>query len=98
MNIADRAWVATRAGLCALRQRGGAWHMERTSFLGDPVSTLPPPGAADHCMLAALNLGHFGVKLHTSDDVGATWHEVATPGYPPQPENDKGVPWKLVQV
>jgi hypothetical protein len=49
-------------------------------------------------MLAALNLGHFGVKLHAPDDVGATWQEVATPAYPPRPENDKGVPWKLGQI
>ena len=49
-------------------------------------------------MLAALNLGHFGVKVHASDDDGATWHEVATPAYPPQPEGAEGVPWKLVQI
>ena len=39
-------------------------------------------------MLAALNLGHFGVKVHASHDAGATWTEVATPTYPPQPMAD----------
>ncbi|MBT9525621.1 MAG: exo-alpha-sialidase, partial [Rhizobacter sp.] len=46
----------------------------------------------------ALNLGHFGVKVHASDDAGATWREVGTPAYPPQPADATGVPWKLVQI
>jgi hypothetical protein len=49
-------------------------------------------------MLAALNLGHFGVKVHASDNAGETWREIATPAYPPQPEGVEGVPWKLVQI
>jgi hypothetical protein len=93
----DRAWVATRKGLFELRRRGGDWQIERTSFLGEPVSMLLPP-RADGRMLAALNLGHFGVKIHRSDDAGATWTEVATPAYPEQPADATGVPWKLVQV
>ena len=35
---------------------------------------------------AALNHGHFGVKLHRSRDGGATWQPIATPAYPPKPE------------
>ena len=93
----DRAWIATRKGLFELRLRRSAWQIERVSFLGEPVSMLQPP-AADGFMLAALNLGHFGVKVHASDDAGASWHEVATPAYPPQPEGAEGVPWKLVQI
>lgn len=57
---------------------------------------LPPQ--SDGFMLAALNLGHFGVKVHASADAGASWEEVATPAYPPQPEAAEGVPWKLVQI
>ena len=41
-------------------------------------------------MLAGLNLGHFGAKLHASDDAGQTWHEVVAPAFPPQPEGQKG--------
>jgi hypothetical protein len=96
-DATDRAWVATRKGLFELRRRERRWHIERTSFLGEPVSMLLPP-QGDGRMLAALNLGHFGVKVHASDDAGASWREVATPAYPPQPEGDKGVPWKLVQI
>ena len=97
--MAERAWVATRKGLFELRQRAGAWAIERVSFLGEPVSMLLPPQPSGR-MFAALNLGHFGVKLQASDDEGANWHELTTPAYPPQPEGEPlaGVAWKLVQI
>ena len=96
--MSDRAWVATRKGLFGLRQHGGRWQINSPSFLGDPVSMVLPPvagGAKPGRMLAALNLGHFGVKLHASDDAGATWQELAAPVYPPQPEGAAGPAWKL---
>ena len=95
----QRAWVATRKGLFELRHRAGSWAIAKVSFLGEPVSMLLPPQASGR-MLAALNLGHFGVKLHASDAAGASWHEVATPVYPPQPEGEPagGVAWKLTQI
>lgn len=97
MNPDDRAWAATRKGLFELRRSAGGWHVERISFLGEPVSMLLPP-QADGRMLAALNLGHFGAKLHASDDAGAHWHEVTTPAYPPQPEGAAGPAWTLQQL
>ena len=97
----DRAWVATRKGLFELRRGGaaghGRWRIEHVSFLGEPVTMLLPP-RADGRMLAALNLGHFGVKLHASDDAGRSWHEVATPSFPEQPKDAAGPAWKLVQI
>jgi hypothetical protein len=93
----DRAWVATRKGLFELRRSAQTWRIARTSFLGEPVSMLLAP-QGDERMLAALNLGHFGVKLHASDDAGATWHEAATPAYPVQPAGASGPAWKLLQV
>lgn len=93
----DRAWVATRKGLFELRRRDGAWAIAATHFLGEPVSMVLPPGP-DGRMLAALNLGHFGVKVHASDDGGAHWQEVATPAYPEQPADATGPAWKLVQI
>jgi hypothetical protein len=93
----DRAWVATRKGLFELRRDSAGWRISRTSFLGEPVSMLLPP-KDDTRMLAALNLGHFGVKLHASDDAGAHWQEVATPSYPTQPADATGPAWKLVQI
>ena len=95
--MTHRAFVATRKGLFELRRSGDAWRIARESFLGEPVSMLLAP-RADGFMLAALNPGHFGVKVHASDDAGVHWREVATPAYPPQPESDTGVPWKLVQI
>ncbi|MDO9074082.1 MAG: exo-alpha-sialidase [Rubrivivax sp.] len=95
-----RAWVATRKGLFELQRddtRSATWRIKRVSFLGEPVTMLLPPDERGR-MLAALNLGHFGVHLHRSEDAGATWTEVAAPTYPPQPPEDKGIAWKLVLV
>ncbi len=98
MAEVDRAWVATRKGLFELRCRAGQWQIERVSFLGEPVTMLLPPEAGSSRMLASLTTGHYGTKLHASDDAGRTWTEVATPAYPPQPEGAEGPPWKLVLV
>ena len=94
---ATRAWVATRKGLFELKRGARGWDVARVSFLAEPVSMLLPPTAGGR-MFAALNLGHFGVKVHASDDAGATWHEVGTPTYPAQPEGAPGPAWKLVQI
>jgi photosystem II stability/assembly factor-like uncharacterized protein len=95
--MSDRAWVATRKGLVELRRRAGAWAVERASFVGDPVTMVLPPGP-DGRMVAALNLGHFGVKLQASDDGGASWAEIAAPAYPPQPADAPGPAWKVQMV
>ncbi|MDE2368451.1 MAG: exo-alpha-sialidase [Burkholderiales bacterium] len=97
MEPSHRAWVATRKGLFELRREAGPWRIERVSFLAEPVTMVLPPDA-DGRMLAALNLGHFGVKVHASADAGRTWSEVAAPSYPPQPPEATGVPWKMVQI
>src|SRR5205814_6953015 len=95
--MTDRAWVATRKGLFELRRQGAGWAIANVSFLGEPVSMVLPPAPSGR-MLAALNLGHFGVKVHASDDGGAHWAEVATPVYPAQPPEATGPAWKLVQI
>ena len=94
----DRAWVATKKGLFELHLQGGLWDIVRTSFLGEPVTMLLPPAAGDTRMLASLTTGHYGTKVHASDDAGQSWHEVATPSYPTQPEGAAGPAWKLVQL
>jgi hypothetical protein len=94
----DRAWLATRKGLLELRLRAGRWQIEHTHFLGDPVSMVLPPmqgGTHPGRLLAALNLGHFGVKLQASDDGGRQWQELPAPAYPPQPPEATGPAWKL---
>jgi hypothetical protein len=79
--MSDRILVATRKGLFDLRRDAkGAWTLARESFLGSPVSMVLRD-ARDGTLYAALDLGHFGAKLHRSDDDGASWTELATPSY-----------------
>ncbi len=78
--MSDRLLVATRKGLFELRGGPGGLAVARRWFLGEPVTAvLRDPG--DGAIYAALDLGHFGAKLHRSDDDGASWREVAVPSY-----------------
>jgi hypothetical protein len=95
--VSDRIRVATRKGLFTLVRRQGRWIAQEPAFLGDPV-TMVLDDPRDGALHAALNLGHFGVKMRRSRDDGATWEELDAPAYPPQPEGAEGPPWKLVQV
>jgi len=88
-----KLYVGTRKGLFVVSARG----IGKPHFLGDPVSMVLPD--RDGTLYAALNLGHFGVKLRRSEDGGKSWDEVAAPEYPQQPEASKDkTPWKLVQL
>ena len=63
--------VATRKGLVTFKRGGAAWTESAPAFIGQPVSAvLSDP--RDGALYAALRLGHFGVKLHRSDDQGAS--------------------------
>jgi hypothetical protein len=94
----DRALIATRKGLIELGRGGNGWTIERTSFVGDPVSMVLSD-KRDGTLYAALNLGHFGVKLHRRDPGAGEWHEIPAPAYPAQPaDRAKDVPWKLVMI
>jgi len=80
--MADTLWIGTRKGLFELKKStGNSWKIVGVSFLGEPVSMLFHD-KRDGAIYAALNLGHFGVKLHRSDDGAKTWTEVAAPAYP----------------
>lgn len=94
--MSDRLLVGTRKGLFTL-QRDPRWRIANTAFMGDPVSMVLHDPRSD-TLFAALNLGHFGVKLHRSRDRGASWQEIAVPAYPLQPEGAKGPAWSLVQI
>jgi len=80
--MADQLWVGTRKGLFRLRHvREAGWQVVDIAFKGSPVSAvLHDP--RDGSLYAALNLGHFGVKLHRSPDGGQTWQEMTAPSYP----------------
>ncbi len=97
-----RLLVSTRKGLFTFgRHSAGSWRPAANHFLGDRVSlTMVDP--RDGACYAALDHGHFGVKLHRSDDGGATFRQIATPAYPAKPEgledrNSQGheVPWNV---
>lgn len=62
---------------------------------GPAMATDPDSGQAGGRMLAALNLGHFGIKPQASDDNGRHWHKLPTPAYPPQPPEATGPAWQL---
>jgi hypothetical protein len=92
------ALIATRKGLFELVRANGRWAIGNNHFLGDPVS-MTLFDRRDGTSYAALNLGHFGVKLHRRDPGSAAWIEIAVPAYPPQPEERKDeVAWKLVLI
>ena len=85
--MSDRLFVATRKGVFGIiRRPNGRWEIETASFLGvsSPIVMHDP---RDGSLLAALEHGHFGAKVHRSADLGHTWEELASPAYP-----EKGSP------
>ncbi len=99
----SRLFVATRKGLFTLHRGEAGWKIAQTAFLGDPISIVHVDRAGR--IYAALDLGHFGVKLKRSDDGGATWEDRASPVYPEKPaevddrdDNGTSIAWKLRKV
>jgi photosystem II stability/assembly factor-like uncharacterized protein len=82
--MSTRCHVATRKGLFTLERGRSGWEITRTGFLGDNV-TLAMHDPRSGYVYAALNHGHFGVKVHRSQDNGDNWLEIATPKYPEKP-------------
>ena len=80
--MAPQLYVATRKGLLTFVRNGDGWRLDRTSFIGEPVTAVLPD-RRDGTLYAGLNLGHFGVKLHRSEDDGASWRELPCPAFPP---------------
>jgi len=74
--------------------------------VGDPVPMMTrDPG--DGALYVSLNHGHFGHKMHRSDDDGQTWIEISPPAYPSPPEGRAAdlcpirgieIPWELEMV
>lgn len=103
--MSDRMLVATRKGLFTLERAGGSpgWKITSTAFLADNVTNVLAD-ARDDAIYAALNHGHFGDKLHRSDDAGRSFEEIGTPTYPERPADREPdlcpmrkveIPWKL---
>lgn len=77
--------MSTRKGLFVVAGSGRDARVERACFLGDNVA-LARADRRDGTWYAALDHGHFGPKLHRSNDRGLSWEEIAIPAYPPKPE------------
>jgi photosystem II stability/assembly factor-like uncharacterized protein len=93
-NLANLAFISTRKGLFELRRQGAQWQVGAHHFLGEPVS-IALADARDGALYAALNLGHFGVKLHRRDALAERWTEIAAPAYPLKPDGSSDpVEWK----
>ncbi len=89
------ALIATRKGLFRAAKQNGSWVLEAAGFSGAPVSMVLASAQHDTCY-AALDHGHFGAKLHRSDDAGASWKEVAAPAYPAAENADEGVSLEMI--
>lgn len=95
--------VATRKGLFRFeRTKPAHWRIATAEFLGDNVSMVLDD-ARSGITYAALDHGHFGVKLHRCSK--GTWEEIAAPAYPPKPEGleekdmwGRPLPWSTVRV
>jgi photosystem II stability/assembly factor-like uncharacterized protein len=102
--MSDLILVSTRKGLFPIQREGGRWTVHDPHFLGDNVS-LALADPRDGAWYAALDHGHFGVKLQRSRDRGATWEEIGVPTYPEPPEGveekdwmGRVIPWKLLRI
>lgn len=101
--MSDTLLVSTRKGLFTVLRTTQGWDVADVAFLGDNVTlTMTDPRDGRH--YAALDHGHFGVKLHRSTTSGG-WEEIATPAYPEKPEgleeNDmwgRPLPWSTVRI
>ena len=89
--MADVFYVASRKGLFTYKRNGAGWASGAPAFLGEPVSAVLKDNR-DGALYAALNLGHFGAKLHRSEDDGATWKELTPPAFPKAPEGAEDAP------
>jgi len=78
--MSERMLLATRKGLIQLGRKNGGWSIARTSFPGVAV-TAALHDARDGTLYAMLKHGHFGAKLHRSDDDGASWSELTAPAF-----------------
>ena len=74
--------LGTRKGLVILEQQGNEWRICRESFAGIPVSYAVVDCADWHAFWTALDHGHWGGKMHRSNDLGENFEEISSPKYP----------------
>lgn len=83
--------LGTRKGLVMYKNTANGWSYQGVHFLGIPV-TLVYVDERTSTWWACLDHGHWGIKLHRSDDLGKTWEQIAAPKYPEGEETKEGKP------
>jgi photosystem II stability/assembly factor-like uncharacterized protein len=82
--------IGTRKGFIAYQFKNKRWQVENLSFEGVPVS-IAYADNRNGTWWAALDHGHWGVKLHRSADRGKSWTEVSAPAFPEGEEIKDGI-------
>jgi photosystem II stability/assembly factor-like uncharacterized protein len=93
--MTNQLLLGTRKGLLQLELQDGQWKFVRESFKGAAVSfatTDPRHGT----LWACLDHGHWGPKLHRSQDNGESWQEIPLPQYPESTGKSLSYLWYLV--
>lgn len=86
--MSEKILVGTRKGLFTLIRGKSRWTIDKKiAFLADNVSMVLPDGR-DGSTYAALNHGHFGVKLHYHAGGRKKWEEITPPALPKRPEGE----------
>ena len=100
--MAEKMIVSTRKGLFNVSRNGKGWQIDNVDFLGDNVTVALRDQRSGY-IYAALDHGHFGVKLHRNKGNG--WEEITAPAYPEKPEDvvskdgwGKDLPWSMVLI
>jgi photosystem II stability/assembly factor-like uncharacterized protein len=93
--------MCTRKGMFEFSGSGATWKIVKHHFAGEPVTQFHVEKKTG-AWFAALNLGHFGVKLKKSVDRGATWEELPCPAFPPKPTEGEWAsdetPWNVSHI
>lgn len=102
--MSSRLLAGTRKGLFVFDVHGKSASQPATHFLGELVTAVLP--LDERAWYVAVGHGHFGAKLHYTDDDGTHFREIAVPAYPPKPEGvddrdpvrNQPVPWAVQQI
>lgn len=82
--------ISTRKGLVIAEEINDNWKVTESHFDSIPV-TMSYEDPRNGNWWVALDHGHWGVKLHRSDDKGKTWKELTPPTYPEGAEIKPGI-------
>ena len=83
--------IGTRKGLVIYKLVNEKWKYQEVHFKGIPVS-IAYVDERNGMWWACLDHGHWGVKLHRSNDLGKNWEEIPAPKYPEGSEIKDGLP------